>query len=53
MKDALTIAVTDHKLRKEFRRQKGADNTLAKYEEASRLWVLIVQPRMPLTKIKQ
>ena len=29
-KDALTIAVTDHMLREEFRKMKGADNTLAK-----------------------
>ena len=40
MKDALTIAVTDHKLREEFRKVKGADNTFTTYEEACRLWDL-------------
>ena len=40
MKDALTITVTDHKLREELRKLKGADNTLAKYEEPGSLWDL-------------
>ena len=40
MKDALTLAITDNKLREDLRKLKGADNTLAKYGEASRLWNL-------------
>ena len=40
MKDVLTNAVRDYKLREGFRKLKGADNTLAKYEEADRLWDL-------------
>ena len=37
MKYVLTIIVTEHRLREEFRKLKGAENTLAKYEEAVRL----------------
>ena len=38
MKDTFTIAVTDHNLRKEFKKLKGADNMLAKYEDEGRVW---------------
>ena len=38
MKDALIISVKDKKLRSEFRKLKCADSTVAKYEEAGRLW---------------
>ena len=38
MKDVLMISVKDEKFRSEFKKLKGADSTVAKYEEAGRLW---------------